>query len=96
MRMSVHVNSSSSIELKTWRKELEDAVKILERLKNAGYDAGLRPLKGGFEVYVSMYVIEKDQELARKVCEVLKRMHEEAANKGKERRARAIARRWRD
>ncbi len=47
---------------------------------------------GDFEVYMGMYVIEKDQELARKVCEVLRRMLEEAINKGKERRAKAMTR----
>ncbi len=92
IRMNVHVSNSGTIELRAWRKGLEDAVRIRERLKRAGYEARLRPSSSDFEVYIGMYVIERDQELARKVCEVLRRMHEEAASKGKERRARAIAR----
>jgi ABC-type nitrate/sulfonate/bicarbonate transport system substrate-binding protein len=38
-----------------------------------------------------MDVIKKYPELTAKVCEVLRRMHEEAKNKGKEKRARSIA-----
>ncbi len=38
--MNVHVRDSGTVELRTWRKRLEDAVRIRERLKRAGYDAG--------------------------------------------------------
>ncbi|WP_243671412.1 hypothetical protein [Vulcanisaeta sp. JCM 16161] len=87
IRMTVHVRDSGTVELRTKRKGLEDAVAILEGLKRAGYEAGLRPLKGGFEVYMGMSEVKKDQELARKVCGVLRRMHEEVMNEDKVERA---------
>ncbi|GAB6946572.1 hypothetical protein JCM16161A_07020 [Vulcanisaeta sp. JCM 16161] len=92
VRMNVHVNNNGTVELRTKRKGLEDAVAILEGLKRAGYDAGLRPSGGDFEIYMGMREIKKDPELVTKVCEVLRRMHEEATNKGRERRVKAIAR----
>ncbi|ADY01946.1 hypothetical protein VMUT_1745 [Vulcanisaeta moutnovskia 768-28] len=92
VRMNVHVNNNGTVELRAWLRDYGDAVRILELLRKAGYDAGLRPDGGDFEIYVGMYEIEKDKELTAKVCEVLKRMHEETVSKGKEKRARAIIR----
>ncbi|GAB6946875.1 hypothetical protein JCM16161A_10050 [Vulcanisaeta sp. JCM 16161] len=90
VRMNVHVSNSSSVELRTRRRDYNDAMRILEELRKAGYEAGPRRSGGNFEVYMGMYVIEKDQELTKKVCEVLRKMLEEAASEGKERRAKAI------
>ncbi|WP_243666208.1 hypothetical protein [Vulcanisaeta sp. JCM 16159] len=52
-------------------------------------------MKGGFDVYMGMSEVKKDQELTKKVCGVLRRMYEEAIDNGKERRAKAIAKLWR-
>ncbi len=88
--MNVRVNNNGTVELRAWRRGLEDAETIRRKLKEAGYDAWLRPLRDGFEVYVSMYEIEGDKELTAKICEVLRKMLEETTNKGKTRRAQSI------
>ncbi|MGC8607309.1 MAG: hypothetical protein ACP5GZ_04475 [Vulcanisaeta sp.] len=82
VRMNVHVNNNGTVELRAWLRDYGDAVRILEVLEDAGYETGLRLDGGDFEIYVGMYEIEKDKELTAKVCEALKRMHEETVSKG--------------
>ncbi|WP_243671482.1 hypothetical protein [Vulcanisaeta sp. JCM 16161] len=88
MKMSVFVNNNGIVELRTQRRDYNDALRVLERLKD---NAKLRNHGKSFEVYMGMSEVKKDQELTKKVCEVLKRMHEEAVSEGKEGRARSIA-----
>ncbi|MGC8608124.1 MAG: hypothetical protein ACP5L5_11265, partial [Vulcanisaeta sp.] len=91
IKMSVIVQNGS-VELRVRRKDYGDAVRILETLRNAGYErVELSKRSNMYVVYISMDVIKKYPELTAKVCEVLRRMHEEAKNKGKEKRARSIA-----
>ncbi len=85
--MNVHVGGSGCVELRVRRGNYEDAVMIRERLKSAGYDAGFRELKDGFEVYISQDEIKKHPTLIVKVCEVLRRMIEEAMSEGKTKKA---------
>ncbi|WP_446751723.1 hypothetical protein [Vulcanisaeta sp. JCM 16161] len=92
IRISVVVYNDGHVELRAWRKRLEDARAVLKRLRDARYEVELSRRGDRYVVYISMYVIERDQELARRVCEVLRRMLEEAVNKGRERRAKAITR----
>ncbi|GAB6946932.1 hypothetical protein JCM16161A_10620 [Vulcanisaeta sp. JCM 16161] len=92
MRMSIHVYNSGAVELRARRWNYEDVISIQERLKGAGYNAELRSLSRYFEVYICHSDVKKRPELVAKACEVLKRMHEEAANEGKGERAWLIAR----
>ncbi|GAB6947160.1 hypothetical protein JCM16161A_12900 [Vulcanisaeta sp. JCM 16161] len=89
IKMTVSVNDIGHVELKAVRKDYEA---VLETLKNAGYDAELSRRGKRYVVYMGIDVIRKYPELVSKVCEVLRRTHEEAASEGKERRAKAITR----
>ncbi|WP_243666563.1 hypothetical protein [Vulcanisaeta sp. JCM 16159] len=91
IKMSVVSNNSGTIVLRAWRRDYGEAKAIWERLKRAGYDAGLRPSKGGFWVYMSMSEVKKDPNLTAKICMVLERIHEETVNKGNIERAWSIA-----
>ncbi|ADN51733.1 hypothetical protein [Vulcanisaeta distributa] len=91
VRMSVHINNEGYVELRIRRKRLEDARAVLERLRNAGYNAELREYGGRFEVHISQDEIKRHLELVVKVCEVLRRMHEEAVGEGNTERAWATA-----
>ncbi|WP_243669825.1 hypothetical protein [Vulcanisaeta sp. JCM 16161] len=93
IRMTIGVDNNGYVVLKVRRKDYEDARAVLERLKGAGYEEVELSRQGDrCVVYMGMDVIRKHPELVTKVCEVLRRMHEEAINKGEERRARSIAR----
>ncbi len=91
VRMSVHINNEGYVELRIRRKRLEDARAVLERLRNAGYNAELREYGGRFEVYISQDEIKRHLELVVKVCEVLRRMHDEAVGESNTERAWATA-----
>lgn len=91
IKMSVFVNDDGFVELKVGRKEYEEARTILERLKGAGYEeVELSKWIDRYVVYMGMNAIRKYPELVAKVCEILKRMLEEAINEGNERRAKKI------
>ncbi len=89
--MNVHVKNNGGVELRIKRKRLEDARAILERLRNTDYNAELSPQGNDFVVYISYSEVMKHQELVAKVCEALRRMHEEAVGEGSTERAWAIA-----
>ncbi|WP_245522487.1 hypothetical protein [Vulcanisaeta distributa] len=76
--MNVHVRQDGSVELRTNRKSFEDAKAIWEKLRGANYEAELSKQGKKFVVYMNMSTIKKYPELVIKVCEVLKRMREEA------------------
>ncbi len=59
-------------------------------MRNAGYNAELTRRSKYFAVYISRDVIRKHPELLAKVCEVLRRMLNEAVSEGKTRRINAI------
>ncbi|WP_243676187.1 hypothetical protein [Vulcanisaeta distributa] len=91
IRMTVSVNGVSRVELRVTRRDYEEARAILERLKGAGYEEVDLVRRGKrYVVYMGMDAIRKHPELVTKVCEVLRRMLEEAVSEGKERRAKAI------
>ncbi len=89
--MNVRVGNNR-VELVIRRSRLEDAETILEKLRNAGYNAKLSKRNKNFAVYINNDEIKKYPELVVKVCEVLRRMHEEAVGEGNVERAWKIAR----
>ncbi|ADN49966.1 hypothetical protein [Vulcanisaeta distributa] len=90
VRMNVRVGNNR-VELVIMRSRLEDAETILKKLRNAGYNAKLSKRNKNFAVYINNDEIKKYPELVAKVCEVLRRMHEEAVNEGKTERAWRVA-----
>ncbi|WP_243676463.1 hypothetical protein [Vulcanisaeta distributa] len=92
IKMHVHVCNNGFVELMASRYDYNDAVEVLTRLKNAGYEEVKLGRRGGdrYVVYMGIKAIRKHPELVTKVCEVLRRMLEETVNEGKERRMKAI------
>ncbi len=87
----MRVDNYGRVELRICRKRLEDASVILKKLRDVGYNAELSLQSKVFVVYIGHSEVMKHQELVAKVCEVLRRMHEEAVNEGKTERAWATA-----
>ncbi|WP_243678677.1 hypothetical protein [Vulcanisaeta distributa] len=88
VKMNVGVNNKGIVELKVTRKDCEEARAILDRLKSAGYEETKLSKRGSyFVVYMGMDAIRKHPELAAKVCEVLKRMLDEAIREDNKKRA---------
>ncbi len=90
IKISVEVNNKGYVILRVGRKRLEDAETIQKRLKGAGYDAKLRKRYNRFEIHITQREIKRHPELVSRVCEVLRRMLEEAVNESKERRVKVI------
>ncbi len=86
IKMTVRVNKNGYVWLRTTRKNYEDAKNIWEKLRRIGCEPGLRNYDS-FEIYIDMDEIKKHPELATKVCEMLRKMHEEAVNEGNYKRA---------
>ncbi len=88
VRMSVHVHQSGYVELRVERHDYNDAVEVLTKLKNAGYEEVDLVRRGKrYVVYMGMDAIRKYPELTTKVCEVLKRMLREAVSEDNKKRA---------
>lgn len=90
IRMSVQMVGRGCVALKITRKYREDTLAIQERLRSAGYNAKLGRQGSRFAVYISHGEIKKHPELVVKVCEVLRKMLNEAISEGKTKRASAI------
>ncbi|WP_243678734.1 hypothetical protein [Vulcanisaeta distributa] len=93
--MNVNVSGSGCVVLRVVRKNREDATAILEKLKNAGYDAELRTWNNGYCVYISYDKLMNYPEriktaLIKKVCEILRKMLDEALNEKNKKRTRAV------
>ncbi|WP_243668310.1 hypothetical protein [Vulcanisaeta sp. JCM 16161] len=92
IKMTVHMSTSGSVWLTIQRSDYGNAVKILELLRNAGYrETELNKHGDRYVVYMGIDVIKKYPELTSRVCEVLRKMHEEAVNESKVERAWKIA-----
>ncbi|MGC9153076.1 MAG: hypothetical protein ACP5GY_05000 [Vulcanisaeta sp.] len=89
--MSINVHSSGTIQLRVVRRNYEDAKKIWEKLREAGYDARLRKYGEVFVVRINMGEIERHPELAVKVCGVLRRLYEEGLSERSTGRAQSMA-----
>ncbi len=68
------------VELSIVRRRLEDVKAVQERLRSAGYNTEPSQRGKRFVIYIGQDEIEKCPELVAKVCEVLRRVHEEAMN----------------
>lgn len=89
--MSINMSNNGYVKLMVIRKNREDAVVIWERLRSAGYDAKLKIQHNKSIVHINQNEIRRHPELAVKVCEVLRRMLEEAVGESKTERAWKIA-----
>ncbi|MGC8605999.1 MAG: hypothetical protein ACP5GZ_01415 [Vulcanisaeta sp.] len=92
VKMTIRIGAGGIIELRTWRKDYREVMKILEKLRDAGYkETKLSKWGEKFTVYMSMDVIKKYPELISKVCEVLRKIYDEAMNEDNMKKARTIA-----
>ncbi|ADN49508.1 hypothetical protein [Vulcanisaeta distributa] len=90
--MNINVRDAGYVELRAWRRRLEDARAIQEALRRAGYEAKLREARGGFEIYINKGQAKRSPELLIKICGALRKMYEDAISENNERKAEKIAR----
>jgi len=91
IKMSIHVRDEGYIEIRILRKNYEDARAIQERLNSAGYKAKLRKNGKSFEVCIDIDEIKRHPELIAKVCDTLRRIHEETINENNAMKAWKVA-----
>ncbi|MGC8606244.1 MAG: hypothetical protein ACP5L5_01630 [Vulcanisaeta sp.] len=92
IKMNVCIYHNGGVELRVQRMDYEDAVRVWESLKNTGYKEVKLSRRGKrYVVYMDVNAIMKYPELTNKACEIIRRMLEETLSRGRENRAKAIA-----
>ncbi len=91
VRMTISINQDGYVELRAFRRNFERAKTVLERLKDANFNPKIRGRNRRFEIYIKRNEIKSHPELLAKVCEILKKMLEDAIRNDDKRRIEKIS-----
>ncbi len=88
--MSIHIDSHCKVELRAWRRDENEALRVYEELRSAGYELTIYIEKGSHVISITHANI-RDSPLKPIVCQKLSEWLNEARNeRRKERIAKAI------
>ncbi|MGC9180155.1 MAG: hypothetical protein ACP5GZ_08125 [Vulcanisaeta sp.] len=76
INMNIHIYNYYKVELRTWRKDKDKALRIYEELKRAGYDPSIRVANDGYEIAILYSEVREKPELREPVCDYLRGCYE--------------------
>ncbi|WP_292000592.1 hypothetical protein, partial [Caldivirga sp.] len=89
VKMNIRIRSDYEVELRAWRRDRSKALRLIEELRNAGYNPIMYVDGEGYTISITHSKVKSDERLRKPVCELLYRWLNETSNE--KRRVRIVA-----